>query len=420
MNILWHMPTLRLSTCGLSRRAWGFAEGLVDTGHDVAFLVAADKTDFDDGAEIDSCRIGAVSIERSQSIHWSMQARSRLTDAAQVLRSQSETPDLFITCQPEAIPAARAQWPGTPRLYVCGGVTLLHDAYDAQRQQALTTRARIAFYFDRLLKRRNESTAFRLADAIVFDSQSTRARVNSEYGIAPAKAHAVYAAVDADAFRPATAAERRAARQRFGLAESDVCLIWSGRMSPEKNLSVLVDALVQLATSYKLLLVGSGPLENELHAQIAERQLDGRIIMPGSRQDMRPALWAADVFVFPSVSESLGLSLIEAMATGLPCVALQANGAAIRNASAEILDDGRCGVLVDDNHAGAFARVIETLWNDAARRNRLVQAARTRASAEFAWAGGQARFNHLVEGLSCRFIGTGDDLHGATSSLVGS
>jgi len=402
------MPTLQSSSCGLSRRAFGFAEGLQQAGHTVEFLVAEDKTTFERGEVFQNLPIRVVPVERTLAPHWSLQARCRLSDAEQILRAVNDSFDLFISCQPEAITIAKRQWPAVPRLFVCGGVTILHDRADAQRRADAGIATRIAFHLDRKLKHRNERFAIHAADAVVFDSQSTRRRVIAEYGLQPSKAHAIYAAVDGTRFRLPSECECAEARQRFGLIDGEFCVAWTGRMSPEKNLGVLVEAMERLPARIKLLLVGEGPLDREIRRQITASHLDERVLLPGPMSDVRPALWAADCFAFPSVSESLGLSLIEAMSTGLPCIALQADERQIRNASAEILDQGRCGVLVSENKAEAFAAAIELLANDPVRRADFARIARTRATAEFAWTAGQSRLVDLVERLACRFIGTGE------------
>jgi len=413
------MPTLQPACCGLSRRAIGFAEGLQQAGHTVEFLVAEDKTTFERGEVIQDLPIHAVPVERKLAPHWSLQARCRLSDAEQVLRCADEYYDLFISCQPEAITIAKRLWPTVPRLFVCGGVTILHDRADAQRLSDAGIATRIAFHLDRTLKHRNERTAFHTADAVVFDSQSTRRRVIAEYGLRSSRGHTIYAAVDGARFRMPSERERAEARQQLGLLNGDFCIAWTGRMSPEKNLGVLVGALEHLPVRFRLLLVGDGPLEREIRSQIAAVHLDDRVLLPGPMSDVRPALWAADCFAFPSVSESLGLSLIEAMSTGLACIALQADERQIRNASREILDGGKYGLLVQENKAEAFAAAIESLANDPVLRADFARVAMRRATAEFAWTTGQSRIVDLVERLACRFIGTGKRAQDVTVPVCG-
>ena len=414
------MPTLQPSSCGLSRRAFGFADGLQHAGHSVEFLVAEDKTSFENDECARQPQIHVTPVKRAVPRHWSLQSRCRLSDAEQILQQATGTVDLFISCQPEAITIAKNLWPSIPRLFVCGGVTILHDRADAQRRDGASIATRLAFQLDRTLKRRNERTAFQSADAVVFDSNSTRRRVVAEYGLDPAKGHAIYAAIDSEQFRPPSESERATSRQRFGFSKGDFCLAWTGRLSPEKNLSVLIDAITRLPSDVKLLLVGDGPTERDIRNQVSTAGLSERVLQAGAMSDVRPALWAADAFVFPSISESLGLSLIEAMSAGLPCIALQADERNIRNASAEILDAGHCGVLVKANMAQAFADAIQSLRVDTDRRAKFAQAARARATAEFAWVGGQSRFNDLVERLACRFIGTGKRVQRTTLPVLGS
>ena len=111
--------------------------------------------------------------------------------------------------------------------------------------------------------------------------------------------------------------------------------------------------------------------------------------MAGSQSNVLPYLHAADLFVFPSVSESFGGSLAEAMACGLPCIALAAEGN-IRNASDEMLGRG-CGQIVAGKEPNRLADAIDELATDRDRRRAMGIRASRLALSRFTWtAGGQA------------------------------
>ncbi|WP_031500635.1 glycosyltransferase [Bryobacter aggregatus] len=100
-------------------------------------------------------------------------------------------------------------------------------------------------------------------------------------------------------------------------------LIHVGRFVPEKNHSFLLDltaALVAKEPETQLWLVGDGPLRSSLEEQASRLGIANRIHFWGSRGEVADLLKAADVFVFPSFSEGLGLAAIEAQAAGLPVV----------------------------------------------------------------------------------------------------
>ena len=151
-----------------------------------------------------------------------------------------------------------------------------------------------------------------------------------------------------------------------------------GRLAPEKNVELLVDAFATLAaddSSVRLLLVGGGPSEAALRQRAAQPDLAGRVYLTG----MRPRSLAlalvkgADLFVATSQTETQGLVLAEALAAGLPVVALEGPGVA------DSVRDGVDGVIVASEPAGErrvrIAAALGDLARDPARRAVLAAAA---------------------------------------------
>lgn len=431
MKLLWHMPTLRRTSCGLSIRALNFAERLRTLGHEITFAVARDKTDCVND-EIDGIPIQRLDCDRKPPIHWSFQSIERRRSARDAVSNITGHFDAILSCQPEAIVAFRErlsrgptracpQDTRVPLIFVCGGTTLLHDEADRVRaRNGVTPVRRIlsapAFAVDRLLKRSNEKTAFESADICVLDSESTRDRVISGYGVSPPKCHAIRGAVDTHAFRPPTTAEHRAARRQFEITDDEFAIAWTGRMSVEKNLGPLLQAVPLCRhPRVRLLLAGDGPERPYLEKIAAEfsestahesghARLADRVQFLREISDVRPLLHAADAFAFPSISESLGLSLVEAMACGLPAIALAADDRHIRNASREIFGDTHCGLLVDRNDASAFAEAIDRLAQSPEERAAIADAVRRRAESEFDWRQATQQLESLITEGNCRLI----------------
>ncbi|HPF39431.1 MAG TPA: glycosyltransferase family 4 protein [Phycisphaerae bacterium] len=434
MKLLWHMPTLRRVSCGLSIRAINFARRLAAVGHDLTFAVARDKTDCH-GADIAGLPLIHLDVPPRPPAHWALQSLERVRMARVAVSQLALDVDVLITCQPEAVIAFKERT-DRPVVFVCGGTTLLHDAADAKRRRRDTSSLRHlmsapAYAIDRRLKRRNERRGFSLADACVFDSASTRDRVIAEYAINGDKSHAIRGAVDIDAFRPPTAAERADARAAYGLDDNTMMLAWTGRLSPEKNLETLIRAIpLCRRRQLRLILAGDGPERGRLEELVSAIEARALAVGDDTRtrsvqflrdvDDVRPLLHAADLFVFPSVSESLGLSLIEAMACNLPAIALRSDGDRVRNAAAEILDDGRCGALVEQNTPEAFAAEIVRLLDSADQRANLALAARRRAVTFFDWTAASRDFESLITHFICRSKGQAKSLSekGATHEGV--
>lgn len=120
----------------------------------------------------------------------------------------------------------------------------------------------------------------------------------------------------------------RQARKDFSLNENDFVLGHVGRFEKQKNHTFLLRILEELVKlegktnkRFKLLLIGTGSLEDEVKRQVNKMGLEDRVIMLGVRDDVNYCMHAMDIFVLPSLYEGLGIVLIEAQCSGLYCVA---------------------------------------------------------------------------------------------------
>lgn len=399
MKILWHMPTLSRSGCGLSLRAVELASHLATIGHQVSLVVDRSRTSVKDG-ELRGLPVRFLDLPTIRPIHWSLQALARRSTARAAVTRITVEHDLFISCQPEVVSEYARVRRDAAVVYVCGGTTLLHDAADAERLRHEKLSTRICAAVDRHLKHASERSAFELCDAAVFNSHHTRRRVIREYGIAADHCHTIHGGVDPERFRPCDAGERAANRDTLGIRQEDFVVTFTGRLSSEKNIRLLLNAIAVCEHRPDLLcIVGDGPLRSELRAIADQLGLAGCVRFVGNVDDVRPYLCAADVFAFPSVSESFGDALLEAMACGLPCVALQPDDRRVRNATMEIFDEGRCGLVVDSPTAQAFALAIDRLRQSPQMRRHYGDRARSRAATKFAWQRAGEEFAELIAGL---------------------
>ena len=116
--------------------------------------------------------------------------------------------------------------------------------------------------------------------------------------------------------------ERHVIRQEFGI-DNKLVVGHVGRFHLQKNHQYLLEifkAILQQRNDAVLLLVGVGELEEQIRARVAELGLQDYVIFAGQRFDIPQVLSAMDVFVFPSFHEGMPNTVIEAQATGLPCV----------------------------------------------------------------------------------------------------
>jgi glycosyltransferase involved in cell wall biosynthesis len=113
-------------------------------------------------------------------------------------------------------------------------------------------------------------------------------------------------------------------RKALGISDNDFVMIHVGRFAKQKNHEFLIKILNQYAKSddsnWKMLLVGEGPLESSIKSMVNDMKLSEHVIFLGNRSDVNELYSAADMFVFPSLHEGLGIVVIEAQASGLPCI----------------------------------------------------------------------------------------------------
>lgn len=136
------------------------------------------------------------------------------------------------------------------------------------------------------------------------------------------KVSILHNAIDLSVFRY-SAEGRQAVRAEYGIAEGDTVYGHVGRFMDQKNHTFLLDIfslLKQENPKAKLLLVGKGELESVLREKVERLGLQDAVIFGGVRTDIPQVLSAMDVFVFPSLYEGMPNTVIEAQATGLPCV----------------------------------------------------------------------------------------------------
>jgi len=189
------------------------------------------------------------------------------------------------------------------------------------------------------------------------------------------EAEVIPTGLDSDWFRKG---EGRRFREKHGIAPARPTLVHIGRIAFEKNIGFLLDMLVhvrQRIPDVLLILCGEGPATAQLKQQVRSMGLADSVMFAGylSRAgDLQDCYCAGDAFVFASRTETQGLVLLEAMAMGVPVVALAYLGAE------EILRPQRGAVIAPDDPAG-FAEHVIALMHDPTRRERLSEEARVYA-----------------------------------------
>lgn len=159
--------------------------------------------------------------------------------------------------------------------------------------------------------------------------------------------------------------EKLAARQSLKLPTDKTLGVYVGRVTKEKGLSYLAQAMHSLDNDLCLVIVGDGEYLSEMKRVCA---CDSRIIFVGLQDNVREYLVAADFFISPSLHENLSISILEACAAGLPCIVTNVGG------NCEIIENGKNGIVIPSRSSSHIARAITEMC-DESRRNDICKTA---------------------------------------------
>jgi glycosyltransferase involved in cell wall biosynthesis len=169
---------------------------------------------------------------------------------------------------------------------------------------------------------------------------------------------------------------RHELRQEYGVKDHERLFCCVGRLDQQKGLDVLIEAFSWInpkAKNAKLWFVGDGPLRSYLQELVRREGLLDCVSFLGFRKDIPQILRAADVFVLPSRFEAMPLSIIEAMAAGLPCVVSDTGENSL------MVEDGVNGFIIPIEDVKALAEAMETLNEDALRCKMMGKASREKS-----------------------------------------
>ena len=274
---------------------------------------------------------------------------------------------------------------------------------DIQRDPEIGYGARLDPHVDRMVREYLPS-----ADMLIAISDSV-ADEYREIDVAEERIRRVPNGVDLARFE--SAVDRGAVRARYGLDPDGFVFLTVGRNHPKKNYVGLLQAVARLVAGaadveFQLAVVG-----NEVRAlagQVDELGLSGSVVLidqvggaaDGKRELQLPSQTlvelyaAADVFVFPSLVETFGVAIVEAMAAGLPVIVGNSPGCR------DVVRRGRDGIVVPPRDTVALADAMARLMNDTEARQEYGAKARARAQ-DFSWDRIVDRYIALYEELSC-------------------
>ena len=256
----------------------------------------------------------------------------------------------------------------------------------------------------------------RHADAVVSLSDQITQELLDE-GFEASRIVKIPNAVDTSRYLPSSADERQRLRQELHLPQQGPLVIFTGRLHFQKAIDRLIRAWKDVAVvqpDAHLLILGEGPEEAKLREVTEECGLEQTIHFLGHIEGVLPYLRASDVFVLASLFEGVSLSMLEAMACGLPVVTTNIGG------TCEAIRDNVDGLLVEpDNIPALAARLIEAL-SDPAIRQRIGVQARKRVEELYGLEHCSTLYGKMYERLRTQRRAAQPDVSVAESQEVGS
>ena len=204
-------------------------------------------------------------------------------------------------------------------------------------------------------------------DALIVLTRETEAEANL-FGINSMRTIKIGNGVDTSAFYPRNIYDRIELKEKLGITSSNT-VISVGRLASEKNIDGLLHAWgmakKSLSGSWKLLIVGDGPMRNVLEKIIRDQALEESVCLLGMQNNMEEWMAASDIYVLSSPSEGMSNTLIEAMASALPVVTTKVSGAI------ELVEETGAGIVVEVGNMRKLADALIKLSGDSSLRNKM-------------------------------------------------
>jgi len=216
-------------------------------------------------------------------------------------------------------------------------------------------------------------------DRIVCVSKAVRDHHARRVHLPPSRYRIIPNGIDAAAYS-ADPRRRRELRDRWGLRPGQTLIAFVGRLDEQKNVALFlasVTALRHRRKDARVVIAGDGRQRGIVERFLRSGDASTWAVWLGQSPDVAGVLAAADVFVQSSRWEGLPLTVLEAMAAGLPVVATAAGG------TKEAIEHGVSGLLVEPGDRAGLTAAIERLMNDPPERERLGRAARRRVNERF-------------------------------------
>ena len=205
-------------------------------------------------------------------------------------------------------------------------------------------------------------------EAVSAVSEASYTYIQNVYGVEEQRVTLILNGIDDNLFKKAK--EETVRRASLGLKAQDIIIGTVGNLRKEKNQELLIRALAIIKDrggSFKALFIGDGPCRSDLEILAAELKVDDKVIFLGTRRDVPHLYGLFDIYCLTSRFEGLPLTLLEAMAAGVPVIGTDVLGIK------EVITDNENGLLVPDNDPEQLSKAILILAGSVTLRNTLAE-----------------------------------------------
>lgn len=199
----------------------------------------------------------------------------------------------------------------------------------------------------------NKFFALPLTEKVVAVSKDVKKRIVRYEGVPPKKVQVIYNGKKV--FPPPSKKLKESFRKQLGIKKTDFLCGMVGRFDPIKNIPMFLKGISNARKrnpSIKGVIIGDGPLLNEMKTMVEKLGLKDSVVLPGYRSNADKLIYCFDLFVMTSFSEGTSMALLEAMSAGIPQVVTAVGG------NKEVVKDGETGWLIPSNDSDFLAKVI--------------------------------------------------------------
>jgi len=217
-------------------------------------------------------------------------------------------------------------------------------------------------------------------DAFVAVSAFVKESAMRNLGLNADKITVIPNSVDIEEFRNVRRESANGKREELGILPQEKVILTVGRLDPPKGhrfLFLAMGDILRAVPELKLLVVGDGPSRSSLEALARDLGIAANVVFTGVRSDVRELLALAQVFVLPTLSEGMPVTLLESLASGVPAVASRIGP------TEEVIEDGVSGLLVPPRSPQALADAVLVLLQNSERAKAMAERGRLLVDEKF-------------------------------------